>query len=168
MAILEFVQGDLFTSKADAIGHGTNTEGLMGAGIAVVFKKRHPDMHDLYVDLCKNFGDLMGGKTYLYFDGIESDGYIANIFSQIKRGADAKVSLLISGLQDAFIKLRYEVEIEFPHLAIPLIGCDIGGLDWTTEVRPAIEELMTDLPEGWKLTVYSLVPREDFVPAEAS
>lgn len=166
MAILELIQGDLFNAKADAIGHGTNTKGKMGAGIAVLFKKKFPSMHELYVELCETFGDELGGRTYLYFDGINSDTYVANIFSQKKPGANAEVDLLIDALKDAYMKLRFEAEIEDPHLAIPLIGCDIGGLDWTTEVRPAVEELMEELPKDWKLTIYSLIPREDFVVIE--
>lgn len=170
MAILRLIQGDLFTANADAIGHGTNTKGKMGAGIAVLFKKKFPKMHDLYVELCDTFGDELGGRTYLYYNDNYSEQisstFVANIFSQKKTGGNAEVGLLISALKDAYMKLRFEAEIEAPHLAIPLIGCDIGGLDWTTEVRPAIEELMAELPENWKLTVYSLIPREDFVVIE--
>jgi len=164
MATLELKFGDLFDSDADAVGHGTNTHGLMGAGIAVLFKKRHPGMHAHYKRLCEIFGDTLGGHTQLYFSDDEAPGYryIANIFSQRAPGANASVKLLVSGVRDAFIKLYGDEEIDEPHLAIPLIGCGIGGLDWDSEVLPALEKLAETLPTSWKLTVVSNEEREGF------
>lgn len=165
MATLELKFGDLFNSDADAIGHGTNTHGLMGAGIAVLFRKKHPQMYARYNELCKIFGDDLGGSTFLYFSDDEAEGYshVANIFSQKAPGANAKVDLLVDGVKDAFAALWGEAEIDEPHLAIPLIGCGIGGLDWDSEVHPALKKLARELPAGWKLTVVSNEPREGFV-----
>lgn len=167
MATLELKFGDLFDSKADAIGQGTNTHGKMGAGIAVLFKRKHPEMYERYRKICEVFGDDLGGSTYLYFKGLDnSDGdysYIANIFSQKAPGANATVELLISGLKDAYGALWGEAEIESPSIAIPLIGCGIGGLDWDADVYPALKELVAELPADWKLTVVSNEPREGFV-----
>lgn len=167
MATLELKLGDLFETKADAIGHGVNTQGAMGSGIAVVFRKRHEEMYKRYRELCKIFGDSLGGSTFLYFD--EQPGaaplpysYIANIFSQKQMGANAEVGLLIDGVKDAFAGLWGEQEIARPHLAVPLIGCGIGGLDWNSDVHPALRDLMESLPEDWKLTVVSNEPRKRF------
>lgn len=166
MATLELKFGDLFDSKADAIGHGTNTHGLMGAGIAVLFRRKHPEMYKRYRDLCDIFGDDLGGSTFLYFD--EQPGsnlpysYIANIFSQKAPGANATVELLIDGLKDAYAALWGEQEVEEPHLAIPLIGCGIGGLDWDRDVHPALIALTAELPDDWKLTVVSNEARKGF------
>lgn len=163
MATLELKLGDLFQTEADAIGHGTNTHGLMGAGIATVFRKRHPQMYARYKELCGIFGDDLGGHTYLYFSDYEAESYdyIANIFSQKAPGANAEVELLIDGVKDAFAALWGEQEIERPHIAIPLIGCGIGGLEWA-EVHSALKDLTAELPSDWKLTVVSNEPRKGF------
>lgn len=166
MATLELKFGDLFNSEADAIGHGTNTHGLMGAGIAVLFRRKHPAMYERYRELCEIFGDDLGGSTFLYFD--EQPGtnlsysYIANIFSQKAPGANATVELLIDGLKDAYAALWGEQEVEEPHIAIPLIGCGIGGLDWDRDVHPALIALTEELPDDWKLTVVSNEARKGF------
>ncbi len=161
---LQLKLGDLFATEADAIGQGTNTHGKMGAGIAVLFKRKHPQMFERYAALCDAFGDKLGGRTHLYFSDDEAEGYryIANIFSQKKPGANAEVRLLVSGVRDAFIKLYGDEEIDAPHLAIPLIGCGIGGLDWAEDVYPALRELAQQLPVEWKLTVVSNESREGF------
>ena len=39
---LIFLSGNLFESNAQTIGHGCNTKGIMGAGIAREFKRRYP------------------------------------------------------------------------------------------------------------------------------
>jgi len=168
MATLELKFGDLFNSDADAIGHGTNTHGQMSGGIAVLFKKRHPRMHERYQELCEIFGDDLGGSTFLYFDEQPNTeplpySYIANIFSQKAPGANATVELLIDGLKDAYAALWGEAEVDEPHIAIPLIGCGIGGLDWDRDVHPALIELTSELPADWKLTVVSNEHREGFL-----
>lgn len=170
MAKLNLKVGDLFEGQKHdpaqdgaitTIGHGVNADGLMGAGIAVLFRKKYPQMFQQYKQLCENFGDWLGGRTYLYFDGEHWDGHIANIFSQLRPGANAQLELLVDGVKDALVQ-SYAVTEKAPHLAIPLIGCGIGGLDWVSEVRPALEQLVEELPESWQITVYSLEPLEDF------
>lgn len=164
MATLNLKFGDLFEVEADAVGHGTNTHGLMGAGIAVLFRKRHPEMYERYNELCKIFGDELGGHAYIYLSDNQAPNYnyVANIFSQKAPGANAKVDLFVNGVKDAFKQLWAENEIEAPHLAIPLIGCGIGGLEWETDVYPALLELTANLPEDWTITVVSNEPRDGF------
>src|SRR5438105_4012234 len=63
---IERVSGDLFQNrfKAQALGHGCNCQGSMGAGIAKGFKERYPEMFEEYRRLCKaeprlfNLGDV--------------------------------------------------------------------------------------------------------------
>ena len=52
---VQFVEGDLFLNKynAQAFAHGCNCVGSMGAGIAVEFKQRYPEMFEEYHRRCK-------------------------------------------------------------------------------------------------------------------
>jgi len=52
---IEYVKGDLFRNryKAAAIAQGCNCKGSMGAGIAVGFKERYPEMFEEYRRRCK-------------------------------------------------------------------------------------------------------------------
>lgn len=162
MAKLELKFGDLFDSDADAVGHGTNTHGAMGAGIAVLFRRKYPEMYKLYHSLCKNQMNELAGTTYLYSTDEGKFRYVANIFSQTAPGPTARTELLVSGLKDAFEKLEADPELKNPTLAIPLIGCGIGGLDWDDDVYPALKELVNELPRGNRLIVVSNEPREGF------
>lgn len=127
--------GDLFTSDAPALGHGVNTRGIMGAGIALQFKNRYPEMHEAYVKLC-NMELFRPGTTFVY---APKDGsrYVYNMASQEFPGADARLELLEEA---ATLAGEDAVFRGFDRIAIPRIGCGIGGLDWT-DVVPLLEDI---------------------------
>src|SRR4051812_8134756 len=64
---IEFVSGDLFVNRvrAEALAHGCNCAGSMGAGVAVGFKARYPAMSEEFRRRCKaeppafNLGDVL-------------------------------------------------------------------------------------------------------------
>lgn len=125
------IEGDLFTSKARIIGHGVNTQGVMGAGIAVQFKKRWPDMYTAYREACLNEW-LKPGEVFWWTtdDGLT----IANIASQMYPGPNAKVEWLAQGLTEVADRAGRRT------IAIPRIGAGIGGLKWE-EVSWTIKQI---------------------------
>lgn len=146
MSVLIERKGSLFTSTADAYAHGVNTAGLMGAGIAIGFKHNWPDMYAEYKDLCKT-GRLSPGSVFTYF---APDRTIYNIASQDKPGKNARLSWLESGL---FCALGRAAEDNVNTIAMPRIGCGIGGLDWV-DVRDIVEHYAENQPvdiEVWTL-----------------
>lgn len=147
MTIIEKT-GDLFTSDAKMLGHGTNTLGVMGAGIAVQFKNRFPIMHYHYENLCSMVpSERLVGTAAVYHD---SNLSIANIFSQDMPGSNARWSWLKRGVSNA-MNTAYQNGIS--KLAIPRIGCGIGGLDWDT-TKPILIDSFNEHPvdlEIWSL-----------------
>src|SRR5271156_4772010 len=53
---VDYVSGDLFANvhSAQALAHGCNCQGSMGAGIAVGFRERYPAMYEAYRTRCKS------------------------------------------------------------------------------------------------------------------
>lgn len=49
---IQFRTGDLFQSGAQTLVNATNTEGIMGGGIALAFKNRFPQMFEEYFMAC--------------------------------------------------------------------------------------------------------------------
>jgi O-acetyl-ADP-ribose deacetylase (regulator of RNase III) len=140
---IEFVSGDIFQSDAQTIGHGCNCRGKMGAGIAVEFKRRHPEMFQEYRRRCHK-GEFNPGAYYLYKDATP---WVLNLATQdSSRGAT--LEYVEQCLQN--ITEHYE-ELGITSLALPRIGAGLGGLDWD-----AVKALMVrylgplDLP----VTVY--------------
>ncbi|HKJ89011.1 MAG TPA: macro domain-containing protein, partial [Gammaproteobacteria bacterium] len=55
--------GDLLTSTAEALVNPVNTVGVMGKGLALAFRRAHPDSYAAYRTACGN-GELRVGKVF--------------------------------------------------------------------------------------------------------
>lgn len=134
-------KGDLFDPAwdFDAIGHGVNCLGLMGAGIAKPFAEKFPEMYREYQFYCK-YEILRPGSCFIY--GNMEGQFVLNIASQRVPGKDAKVIWLVQGLYEG---LEGMTERGLATLGLPWIGCGIGGLEQDV-VLPAIEETAEVFP----------------------
>lgn len=128
-------KGDMFQSEKGVYAHGVNTVGVMGAGIARQFKANYPAMYTSYKYACDTGALTPGNVLYVT---ISDTHHIANIASQRVPGADARLSWLSLGLNDTYQEMNFRGHNDLG-LALPQIGCGIGGLDWET-VRPLIED----------------------------
>jgi O-acetyl-ADP-ribose deacetylase (regulator of RNase III) len=135
MTLLHF-SGDLFDSDAPALGHGVNVFGVMGAGIAVRFRREYPAMYEQYAAHCAQ-KLLQPGRVFYWKDPEKPDVY--NIASQDAPGANARLEWLEDGLDRA---LGHAATQGFDRIALPLIGCGIGGLQWD-DVEPVYDALST-------------------------
>lgn len=118
---MKVIEADLFDTDLPALGHGVNLQGVMGAGIAVGFRERFPEMMPAYREWCQ-YAEPGQALVYRVKDG----RYVANIASQRLPGRDARYEWLTTGLATAATDLMYSGVRD---LALPWIGCGIGGLD---------------------------------------
>ena len=63
--MVEFKSGHIFNTKAQTIVNTVNCVGVMGKGIALVFKLRYPNMFVVYKEHC-NAKRIAPGKLWLY------------------------------------------------------------------------------------------------------
>ena len=134
--------GDLFSSECPALGHGVNTLGSMGAGIAVEFRRRWPAMYDAYRDECRS-GRLRPGGIFVWQAG---DRLIVNLATQ--RGVGRGAARLDWVRQAA----RAAAQLPVAGLALPRIGAGLGALHWA-DVRAILDEELAVVPyvELWSL-----------------
>lgn len=152
---MKIVKGDLFDSPDFAIGHGVNTKGLMGSGIALPMRQRFPFMHWVYKGDCET-GELMPGGYQIVHDIDRRTGLdrlIVNLASQEFPGPDARYEWLSSSLQCA---VGHLVNLGHNRLSLPKIGCGIGGLDWapTKEIISLVEKLAPI--KEFEITIYTM------------
>lgn len=148
--------GNIFTSEAPIIGHGVNAEGAMGSGIAVQFKQRYPKMHTFYKNLCATTTqpEQLAGQVAMWVEDFYTgqDPYIvANIFSQVKMGANAKYEWAFEGIKSSIIFAEVNGH---DTIALPQIGCGVGGLDWPVMSR-SIERYFSQAPVDIELWTYA-------------
>ena len=137
--------GDLFTSTAPALAHGVNIDGVMGGGIARLFADRYPAMKARYVTVCRA-GKLVPGGVFAW-DGAP---FIYNLASQDRPGPNAHIGWLESSLT---LMVADAAQRGFDRVALPQIGCGIGGLDYA-DVLPLLER--TAQLSGVDLEVWTL------------
>lgn len=132
--------GDLFDTDAYYIGHGVNTQGVMGAGIAKIFRDKFPHNYSVYKRAC-DFNTLRPGG-HLVVPELEGDQVrlVVNFASQEQPGPDAEYAWLFDSLY-SFANNASELgrlRRYGGRVAIPEIGCGIGGLKWD-KVKKIIE-----------------------------
>lgn len=146
---VEYRTGDLFSSDADAFAHGCNCKGTMGAGIAVQFRRRYPEMFQEYQRRCRaGLFCLRNIYTYEALDG----KVIYNLATQIYPGADATIEAVGSCLR-SMVAQPTKMNQDINSIALPRIGCGLGGLNWL-DVKTVIEEVGSQT--SIHLIVYSL------------
>lgn len=119
--------GNMFTSKCQTLVNTVNCQGVMGAGIALEFKFRLPEMFEQYVDKCKN-GEIDIGKSWLYKTplGTREGRWVLNFPTKRQWRYPSRFQYLRAGLED-FIQTYQEKGIE--SIAFPVLGASNGGLD---------------------------------------
>lgn len=127
-----------------ALVNTVNTEGVMGKGIALQFKKLYPEMYKYYVAACKN-GDVQLGQVHIYHASSIGDGpeWIINFPTKGKWRAKSKIIDIEIGLDSLIHEIT---RLNIKSIAIPPLGCGNGGLDWT-DVKPLIERKFASIPE---------------------
>jgi len=124
MSIKE-IKGNIFNTKCQTVVNTVNCVGVMGKGIALVYKLRYPKMFDVYKKHCDN-RLIRTGKLWLYKDGDNADPWVLNFPTKNHWKFPSKMEYLESGLKK-FLDTYKEQEIT--SIAFPLLGVHNGGLD---------------------------------------
>lgn len=130
---------DIFKSECNTLVNTVNCIGVMGKGIAKIFKQKYPDMYKDYVDKC-NSNLIKPGVPYYYSDltGVS----IINFPTKDHWRSPSRLSYIIDGL-DWFVK-NYK-KLGIISVAFPPLGCGNGGLDWQ-DVGPIMYNKLKDIP----------------------
>jgi O-acetyl-ADP-ribose deacetylase (regulator of RNase III)/uncharacterized protein YwgA len=118
--------GDMFASEMQTIVNTVNCVGIMGKGIALLFKKEYPAMFDDYAQRCAH-GEVRLGEPYHYMDS--SGGSIVNFPTKGHWRSATRLDDVETGL-DYFVKHFQAWGIT--SVAFPPLGCGNGGLEWST------------------------------------
>jgi len=121
---ITLLSGNIFNTKAQTVVNTVNSVGVMGKGIALVYKLRYPKMFDIYIEHCKR--GLIGiGRLWLYKGG-ENAPWVLNFPTKYHWKYPSKLEYIEKGL-DKFLKTYKEKGIT--SIAFPLLGTYSGGLD---------------------------------------
>ncbi len=137
--MITVVWGDIFKAQRDALVVPVNIIGTMGAGLAREVALRYPDAYRAYRAVCDS-GELRIGTLALL------DWMHPKLLLFPTKGHWREKSTLET-IECGLVELcRYEDRLA--SLAIPALGCGLGGLRWQ-DVLP----LMTNCLQGMTIPV---------------
>lgn len=142
--MIEIAHGNLLKAPVQALVNTVNTEGVMGKGIALQFKRAFPKMNDIYEASCKA-GEVKLGLMHVVDLGgiVGGPRWIINFPTKGHWRARSRLADIETGLRDLVATVR---RLGISSIAVPPLGCGNGGLDWA-DVRPMIESVFAQLPD---------------------
>ena len=147
--MIKFTQGNLLEAETEAVVNTVNTVGIMGKGIALMFKERFPRNYEAYVRACAR-DEVHLGKMYVTEnEELFGPRWIINFPTKTHWRVKTQIEWVQEGLKDL---VRIIDEKNIRSIAIPPLGCGNGGLDWR-EVRPLIASTLQNV-EGINAIVY--------------
>lgn len=139
--MIEVVRGDLLVARAEALVNAVNCVGVMGKGLALQFKQAFPANFKAYEAACKA-GAMMAGRMLIHDQGEQArPRYIVNFPTKRHWKNPSRIEDIAAGLKALVVDVQ---RLGIRSIAIPPLGCGLGGLDWA-EVRPMIEEAFAPL-----------------------
>nr|WP_320010547.1 macro domain-containing protein [uncultured Desulfobulbus sp.] len=147
--MIRYVKGNLLKSKVEALVNTVNTVGVMGKGIALMFKEAFPDNFIHYERACKE-ERVQVGNLFIH-ENVKLFGpkWIVNFPTKKHWRNRAKVEWVTAGLKEL---RKFILENQVKSIAIPPLGCGNGGLDWQL-VRKEIENNLSDI-SGVEILVF--------------
>jgi O-acetyl-ADP-ribose deacetylase (regulator of RNase III) len=137
---IRYCTGNLLDDDADALVNTVNCAGVMGKGLALAFKQRHPSMFDKYADDCR-LGLVKPGKMHVValperraHDPERIPRVVVNFPTKLHWSGPSRYEWIEHGLVDLARIIRGS---SIKSIAVPPLGCGLGGLDWT-RVEPMI------------------------------
>jgi O-acetyl-ADP-ribose deacetylase (regulator of RNase III) len=142
--MIRFTQGNLLEAPAEALVNTVNTVGVMGKGIALMFKEAFPENYRLYRDACQA-GSVKIGRMFSTErrDFVSGPKWIINFPTKEHWRAPSRIEWIRDGLADL---RRFIEEHSIRSVALPPLGSGNGGLDWRA-VRQVIEEALAPLQD---------------------
>jgi len=172
---ISLAKGDMFFSNMQTLSISVNTVGIMGKGLASRAKYQFPDVYVAYQDACRNKA-LKMGKPFLYKRGGNVEKSLADNPETLETENGERWFLLfptkdhwrnpspLGGIEEGLQWLVKNCEKEgVQSLAIPALGCGLGGLEWE-EVGPLMCRYLSQLPTSIRSRIY--LPVEKDTPEE--
>jgi O-acetyl-ADP-ribose deacetylase (regulator of RNase III)/uncharacterized protein YwgA len=126
--MIQFVTGNILESQAEALVNTVNTEGVMGKGIALQFKKAFPFNFKVYENACKE-GTISIGKLLSVRDKslLGGEKIVINFPTKTSWRKPSEYQYIEKGLKDLVDLIQKE---NISSIAIPPLGSGQGGLNW--------------------------------------
>ncbi len=141
--MIKYIKGDLLEASVEAVVNTVNCVGIMGRGIALQIKNRFPANFKAYAAACKR-DEVQPGKMFVHeIGGLINPRYIINFPTKRHWKGKSRMEDIEAGLAALAAEIRAR---KIRSIAIPPLGCGLGGLDWAA-VRPRIASMLAQFQD---------------------
>jgi O-acetyl-ADP-ribose deacetylase (regulator of RNase III) len=136
------LKGDLLETDVKVICHGVNCQNEMKSGVAKALFTKWPEVKEGYHKFMNGFTEFFDSENFLGLVNsveLENDRIILNCFTQYDYGNDGHRYVDY----EAIYKCFKNIGGCFDEVAIPKIGCGLGGGNWEI-VKRIIEDAVGD------------------------
>ena len=141
--MIRYAEGNLLDASAEALVNTVNEIGVMGKGVALMFREKYPASSQEYQRAARN-GDVQVGRMYVTKgDSLVGPRWIVHFPTKKHWRHPSRLAWIRDGLRDLIRVIR---RLSIESVALPPLGCGNGGLDWHV-VRREIEWAFDALPE---------------------
>jgi O-acetyl-ADP-ribose deacetylase (regulator of RNase III) len=142
--MITYKKGNILESQMHTLVNPVNCDGIMGKGLALAFRVAFPKNFVAYKRECRDKTLRPGG-----FISVRDNGkVIVNLATKDHWRNPSKYEWIEAGLG----WIAYFAKNGEGGIAIPALGCGLGGLDWNV-VKPMMEKAF-DFPECCEIEIY--------------
>lgn len=141
--MLRYSEGNLLDAPADALVNTVNEVGVMGKGIALMFREGYPEASAEYEREAKAGRVKVGTVLAVPNQRLVGPRWIIHFPTKKHWRNPSKLDWVRTGLRD-LVRVVHEKNIR--SIALPPLGCGNGGLDWAL-VKREIEAAAAEIPD---------------------
>ena len=140
---------NILQEKVDALVNPVNCVGVCGKGLALEFKMTFPKNYREYLDACQS-RKVSPGQMFVTETGEKTPKFIINFPTKLHWKNPSRMEWITGGLANL---VTVVMDRKIQSIAIPAIGCGLGGLDWR-KIEPEIKRVFRYIPGGIDLIIY--------------
>ena len=141
--MIHYTAGNLLEAQSEALVNTVNEVGVMGKGVALMFREAFPRSAQLYQKAAQA-GDIHVGRVFVTErESLVGPHWIVHFPTKKHWRHPSKVEWIRDGLSDLVQVIR---QLQIQSIALPPLGCGNGGLDWYV-VRREIESALDAIPD---------------------
>ncbi len=141
--MFELTRGNLLDADVEAVVNTVNTQGIMGKGVALQFRKAYPDNYEAYRRACEA-GEVKPGSMFIFDrQTLTQPRYLINFPTKRHWRNPSRMEDIEAGLMALVADVR---RLGVRSIALPPLGCGLGGLPWP-QVRRRMQEAFENVPE---------------------
>ena len=149
---------DIFSTDCAAIVNPVNCVGVMGAGLALAFKRRYPTHFASYRRACAA-GSLRPGTVHIDDLG---EGSVPRFLVALPTKRHWRQPSRLADVERSLVALSLQLSVRrIASVAIPKLGCGLGGLPWP-DVHSAISTALSpNATSGCRILILAPRPEPD-------